>query len=527
MFKDTKSNLLLIDDFYNTLTLSNNEPEKTNYGIVASVKDGVATIYGLSNVAQGTFVDFFNINRLGQIKFISKGIVTSLRTNEVFVLICGNEMDIEQGTVVYSVNEVPHIKINSEILGRAIDSVGNFIDNYKTIQTDNLLLVDIKAPGIMPRESVKEPLLTGITAIDAMIPIGKGQRELIIGDRQTGKTTIALDTILNQQNILFQKDNEMVYCIYVSVGQKKSSVAHFYGSLKKFNALRYTTLVVASSSTSAVLQYLAPFTGCAIGEFFKDQGFHSLIIYDDLTKHAIAHRQMSLLVRIPPSREAYAPDVFYLHSRLLERAAKMSSVFGSGSLTALPIIETQENDVSAYIPTNVISITDGQIFLEKKLFNKGILPAINVGLSVSRVGSNAQLESTKQVAGTLKLTLAQFRALEAFLTAGGIEDLDPISRKSIIRGQILVEVLKQDKLSSMNLELILIFLYAGLNGFFDDYKPREIRRIKDFFIRILASKFYKQDVFYAFEIFKGVNPIHLDTIVSELCAIYNINNNFI
>ncbi len=377
-----------------------------------------------------------------------------------------------EGALAEATDEIISIPAGQDLLGRVIDTLGDAIDGYQDIARQELYLIESKAPGIMPRESVKEPLLTGIKGIDSMIPVGKGQRELIIGDRQTGKTAIAIDTILNQQNILFQQTNEAVYAIYVAIGQKRASVAQLVHKLNTFDALKYTTIVAATSSDSAALQFLAPYSGATQGEYFRDNGLHAVIIYDDLSKQATAYRQVCLVLRRPPSREAYPGDVFYLHSRLLERAAKLSTLYGAGSLTALPIVETLEGDVSAYIPTNVISITDGQIFLEKTLFNRGILPAINVGLSVSRVGSNAQTLTMKQIAGRLKLELAQFREVEAFMSFAS--DLDAVTKGILEKGLRLVEMLKQPRYVPLSVENQLILMYLGLFGYLDQINVNEV-----------------------------------------------------
>ncbi|HEY7644558.1 MAG TPA: F0F1 ATP synthase subunit alpha, partial [Hyphomicrobiales bacterium] len=413
------------------------EAEVSETGQVLSIGDGIARVYGLDNVQAGEMVEFpHNI----------KGMALNLEVDNVGIVVFGEDREIKEGDIVKRTGAIVEVPIGKGLLGRVVDALGNPIDGRGPIEATERRRVDLKAPGILPRRSVHEPMQTGIKAIDALIPIGRGQRELIIGDRQTGKTAVALDTILNQKSINATGDeSQKLYCIYVAVGQKRSTVAQFVKVLEENGALDYSIVIAATASDPAPLQYLAPYTGCAMGEFFRDNGMHSLIVYDDLSKQAVAYRQMSLLLRRPPGREAYPGDVFYVHSRLLERAAKLNSEHGAGSLTALPIIETQANDVSAYIPTNVISITDGQIFLESDLFYQGIRPAVNVGISVSRVGSSAQLKAMKQVAGSLKGELAQYREMAAFAQFGS--DLDATTQRLLARGARLTELLKQPQFS--------------------------------------------------------------------------------
>jgi F-type H+-transporting ATPase subunit alpha len=429
-------------------------------GVVYAVGDGVARAYGLDNVMANELLEFDS----GE-----DGLAFNLEEDNVGIIILGSESGIKEGSIVKRTGRILDAPVGEELVGRVIDPLGNPLDGKGPINAKHRSPVEKIAPGIVKRKSVHEPLQTGIKAIDAMIPIGRGQRELIIGDRATGKTTVAIDTILNQ------RDTD-VYCIYVAIGQKKSTTARIIELLEREGAMKYTTVVVASATDPAPLQYLAPFTGCTIGEYFRDNGKHALIVYDDLSKHAEAYRQLSLLVRRPPGREAYPGDVFYLHSRLLERAAKLNDELGAGSLTALPIIETKAGDVSAYIPTNVISITDGQIYLEPDLFNKGIRPAINVGLSVSRVGGSAQIKAMKQVAGTLRLDLAQFRELEAFMQFAS--DLDKATQDTINRGLRLVELLKQGPYSPIPVEKQIIAIYAGTNGYLDDIPVSSVRKFE-------------------------------------------------
>ncbi|MEO0880968.1 MAG: F0F1 ATP synthase subunit alpha, partial [Pseudomonadota bacterium] len=415
------------------------DAEVTEIGQVLSVGDGIARIYGLDNVQAGEMVEFANG---------VKGMALNLESDNVGVVIFGEDRDIKEGDTVKRTKSIVDVPVGKGLLGRVVDPLGNPIDGKGPIEATERRLVDVKAPGILPRKSVHEPVQTGIKAIDAMIPVGRGQRELVIGDRQTGKTAICVDAILNQKAAnLGDDETKKLYCVYVAVGQKRSTVAQIVKTLEDNGALDYSIVVAATASEPAPLQFLAPFAGCAMGEYFRDNGMHSLIIYDDLSKQAVAYRQMSLLLRRPPGREAYPGDVFYLHSRLLERAAKLNDDNGSGSMTALPIIETQANDVSAYIPTNVISITDGQIFLETDLFYQGIRPAVNVGLSVSRVGSAAQIKAMKQVAGKIKGELAQYRELAAFAQFGS--DLDASTQQILNRGDRLTELMKQPQYSPL------------------------------------------------------------------------------
>jgi len=427
-------------------------------GQVLSVGDGIARVFGLSNVQAGELVDFPGAG--------IKGMALNLEADNVGVVIFGDDKAIREGDTVTRTGQIVDVPVGKGLLGRVVDALGNPIDGKGPVTYTERRLVETKAPGIIPRKSVHEPMQTGIKAIDVLVPVGRGQRELIIGDRQTGKTALIVDTIINQKAINATGDeSKKLYCIYVAVGQKRSTVAQLVRTLEEYGVMEYSIVVAATASDPAPMQYLAPYTGCTMGEFFRDNGMHALIGYDDLSKQAVAYRQMSLLLRRPPGREAYPGDVFYLHSRLLERAAKMSDDKGAGSLTALPIIETQAGDVSAYIPTNVISITDGQIFLETELFFKGIRPAINVGLSVSRVGSAAQLKSMKQVAGKIKLDLAQYREMAAF--AQFSSDLDPSTQKLLARGARLTELLKQPQFSPLSVAEQVISVFAGTRGYLD------------------------------------------------------------
>lgn len=438
--------------------------ELKEVGQVVAVKDGIAVVYGLDDVQSGEMVEF-----AGGLK----GMVLNLETDNVGIVIFGDDRGVKEGDTVKRTREIVQVPAGKELLGRVVDALGNPIDGKGPIGAKEQRLIEVKAPGIIKRKSVHEPVQTGIKAIDALIPIGRGQRELIIGDRQTGKTAIALDTIINQKTINQSKDeSKKLYCVYVCIGQKRSTVAKVVKKLEETGALEYTIVVAATASEPAPLQYLAPYTGVTMGEYFRDNGMHALIVYDDLSKHAVAYRQMSLLLRRPPGREAYPGDVFYLHSRLLERAAKLSDEAGAGSLTALPIIETQAGDVSAYIPTNVISITDGQIFLETDLFYKGVRPAVNVGLSVSRVGSAAQIKAMKQVAGSIKLELAQFREMEAFAQFGS--DLDASTQALLARGSRLTELLKQAQYSPLVVEEQVLVIYAGVKGYLDKIPAKDV-----------------------------------------------------
>jgi F-type H+-transporting ATPase subunit alpha len=448
----------------------NTNVEVYETGTVLSVGDGVARVQGLANVMAGELVSF-----PGDIK----GMALNLESDSVGVVIFGEDQYIKEGDDVKRTKEIVRVGVGNELLGRVVDALGNPIDGKGALNAKNFRPVEVKAPGIVKRSPVNEPLQTGIKAIDAMIPIGRGQRELIIGDRQTGKTAVAIDTIINQKG-------NGVKCIYVAIGQKKSTVALVVEKLRAAGAMDYTTVVSATASDQAPLQYLAAYTGVTIGEYFRDNGQHALIVYDDLTKHAQAYRQMSLLLRRPPGREAYPGDVFYLHSRLLERACKLSKEEGFGSLTALPIIETQAGDVAAYIPTNVISITDGQIFLESDLFYKGIRPAVNVGISVSRVGGAAQIKAMKQIAGTIKLELAQFRELEAFSAFGS--DLDKATQAQLARGQRLVEVLKQDQYSPLSVYEQVVVIFGATNGFLDVIALSDVKRWEREFLEFVKQK---------------------------------------
>ena len=444
------------------------EAEVSEVGQVLSVGDGIARVYGLDNVQAGEMVEF-----PGGVK----GMALNLESDNVGVVIFGDDRDIKEGDTVKRTGDIVDVPVGKGLLGRVVDALGNPIDGKGPIESDTRSLVEVKAPGIIPRKSVHEPVQTGLKALDALVPVGRGQRELIIGDRQTGKTAVALDAFINQKNANAGDDeSKKLYCVYVAVGQKRSSVAQIVKTLEDNGALEYSIVVAATASEPAPLQFLAPYTGCAMGEYFRDNGMHAVIVYDDLSKQAVAYRQMSLLLRRPPGREAYPGDVFYLHSRLLERAAKMNDELGAGSLTALPIIETQASDVSAYIPTNVISITDGQIFLETELFYRGIRPAINVGLSVSRVGSAAQVKAMKQVSGSIKLELAQYREMEAFAQFGS--DLDASTQRLLNRGARLTELLKQDQYSPMAVEDQVISIFAGVNGYLDDLAVGDIGRFE-------------------------------------------------
>ena len=449
--------------------------EVTEVGQVLSVGDGIARIYGLDNVQAGEMVEFSDG---------SKGMALNLESDNVGVVIFGDDKNIKEGDTVKRTGSIVDVPVGKELLGRVVDGLGNPIDGKGAL--DKRLKrnrVEVKAPGIIPRRSVSEPVQTGLKAIDSLIPIGRGQRELIIGDRQTGKTAVAIDTIINQKEINQSGDEKQkLYCIYVAIGQKRSTVAQIVKTLEDAGAMEYTTIVSATASDPAPLQFLAPYAGCTIGEYFRDNGMHALIIYDDLSKQAVAYRQMSLLLRRPPGREAYPGDVFYLHSRLLERAAKLNDENGGGSLTALPIVETQAGDVAAYIPTNVISITDGQIFLETELFNQGIRPAVNVGLSVSRVGSAAQTKAMKKVAGSIKLELAQYREMAAFAQFGS--DLDVSTQRLLNRGSKLTELLKQKQYSPMSVAEQVISVFCGVKGYLDDI---DLKDISEFENKILSK----------------------------------------
>ncbi len=448
------------------------------FGTVISIGDGIARVFGLMKVQAGEMVEFSSG---------VKGMALNLETDNVGIVVLGNDREIQEGDIVKRTGSIVDVPIGEGMLGRVVDALGNPIDGEGPINSSEKQRVELKAPGIIPRKSVHEPMQTGLKSVDSLVPIGRGQRELIIGDRQTGKTAIAIDTIINQKAINEGDDeSRKLYCIYVAVGQKRSTVANIVKTLKDYDAMKYTVVVAATASEAAPLQFLAPYSGCAIGEFFRDNAKHALIIYDDLSKQAVAYRQMSLLLRRPPGREAYPGDVFYLHSRLLERAAKMNENHGAGSLTALPVIETQAGDVSAYIPTNVISITDGQIFLETELFYKGIRPAINVGLSVSRVGSAAQIKAMKQVSGSMKLELAQYREVAAFAQFGS--DLDASTQQLLNRGEKLTEILKQKQYVPMPAEEQVCVLYAGVKGYLDKISTSDIGEFEVEYLKHLRSK---------------------------------------
>jgi F-type H+-transporting ATPase subunit alpha len=454
------------------------DAEVTEVGQVLSVGDGIARVYGLDNVQAGEMVEFPDGTR---------GMALNLETDNVGVVIFGDDRSIKEGDTVKRTGTIVDVPVGKGLLGRVVDPLGNPIDGKGEIDSTERREVEVKAPGIIPRKSVHEPMQTGLKALDSLVPVGRGQRELIIGDRQTGKTAVALDTILNQkENYASGDESKRLYCIYVVIGQKRSTVAQVVKTLEDAGAMEYTIVVSATASDPAPLQFLAPYAGCTMGEYFRDNGMHGLVIYDDLTKQATAYRQMSLLLRRPPGREAYPGDVFYLHSRLLERAAKMNDSEGGGSLTALPIIETQASDVSAYIPTNVISITDGQIFLETDLFYQGIRPAINVGISVSRVGSAAQVKAMKKVAGGIKLDLAQYREMAAFAQFGS--DLDASTQRLLARGERLTELLKQAQYQPMPVEEQVISIYAGVNGYLDKVVVNRIGAFEEQLLTEVRSK---------------------------------------
>ena len=454
------------------------EAEVSEVGTVLRVGDGIARIHGLDKVQAGEMIEFANG---------VQGMALNLEADNVGAVIFGSDNDIKEGDSVKRTQTIVDVPVGKALLGRVVDALGNPIDGKGPIATTERRLVEQKAPGIIPRESVSEPVQSGLKAIDALVPVGRGQRELIIGDRQTGKSAVAIDTFINQrENNQSDDEKKKLYCIYVAVGQKRSTVAQIVKSLEENGAMDYTIVVAATASEPAPLQYLAPYTGAAMGEFFRDNGMHAVIVYDDLSKQAVAYRQMSLLLRRPPGREAYPGDVFYLHSRLLERAAKMNESEGGGSLTALPIIETQAGDVSAYIPTNVISITDGQIFLETDLFYQGIRPAINVGLSVSRVGGAAQTKAMKKVAGSMKLDLAQYREMAAFAQFGS--DLDAATQKLLNRGARLTELLKQRQFSPMPVEEQVVSIYAGTNGYLDTIETNRVTEYEAAMLSYMRSE---------------------------------------
>jgi F-type H+-transporting ATPase subunit alpha len=445
------------------------EADVSDVGQVLSVGDGIARIHGLDNVQAGEMISFPKAG--------VKGMALNLERDNVGAVIFGADAQIAEGDEVRRLGEIVDVPVGKGLLGRVVNPLGEPIDGKGPIQFTERRRVDVKAPGIIPRKSVHEPMQTGLKAIDTLIPVGRGQRELIIGDRQVGKTAVAVDTILNQKSVnVSDNESEKLYCIYVAIGQKRSTVAQIVKTLEERGALEYTIVVAATASEPAPLQFLAPFAGTAMGEYFRDNGMHALIVYDDLSKQAVAYRQMSLLLRRPPGREAYPGDVFYLHSRLLERSAKLNEDNGAGSMTALPLIETQANDVSAYIPTNVISITDGQIFLESDLFYQGIRPAVNVGISVSRVGSSAQIKAMKQVAGTIKGELAQYREMAAFAKFGS--DLDVSTQKLLARGERLTELLKQPQYSPLTVEEQVVSIYAGTRGYLDGIATADVQRFE-------------------------------------------------
>ena len=455
-----------------------NEGEISEVGTVLTVGDGIARVYGLNNVQAGEMVEF-----PGKIK----GMALNLEDDNVGVVIFGSDKSIKEGDIVKRTKSIVEVPSGKGLLGRVVDGLGNPIDGKGPLKDVKFRRAEVKAPGIIPRKSVHEPMQTGIKAIDSLIPIGRGQRELIIGDRQTGKTSVIIDTILNQKEVNKNSDeSKKLYCIYVSIGQKRSTVAQIVKTLEENDALKYSIVVAATASDPAPLQFLAPYTGCAMGEYFRDNGMHAVIFYDDLSKQAVAYRQMSLLLRRPPGREAFPGDVFYIHSRLLERAAKMGDDHGAGSLTSLPVIETQAGDVSAYIPTNVISITDGQIFLETELFFKGIRPAVNVGLSVSRVGSAAQIKAMKQVSGSIKLDLAQFREMEAFSQFAS--DLDQSTKDLLERGRRLTEILKQPQYKPLKVEQQVLIIFAGVKGFLDKISVNDVTKFESFLLEQMQDK---------------------------------------
>ncbi|MFK8252854.1 F0F1 ATP synthase subunit alpha [Ancylobacter terrae] len=483
------------------------EAEVSEVGQILSVGDGIARVYGLDNVQAGEMVEFESGVR---------GMALNLELDNVGVVIFGSDREIKEGQTVKRTGAIVDVPVGKGLLGRVVDALGNPIDGKGPIESTERRRVDVKAPGIIPRKSVHEPMQTGLKAIDALIPIGRGQRELIIGDRQTGKTAVALDSILNQKplNAGDAPESQKLYCVYVAVGQKRSTVAQFVKVLEEQGAMDYSIVVAATASDAAPMQFLAPFAGTAMGEFFRDNGMHALIIHDDLSKQAVAYRQMSLLLRRPPGREAYPGDVFYLHSRLLERAAKLNDENGAGSLTALPVIETQANDVSAYIPTNVISITDGQIFLESDLFYQGIRPAVNVGLSVSRVGSSAQIKAMKQVAGKIKGELAQYRELAAFAQFGS--DLDASTQKLLNRGARLTELLKQSQFAPLKVEEQVAVIYAGTNGYLDSLPVSKVGAFEQGLLLFLRTN--HQDILDAIRTSKELSKETTEKLVKALNA---------
>lgn len=505
-----------IEEFSNILqkTIENyhSAAELQEVGEVVKIGDGIAKVYGLDNIQAGELVEFDSG---------VKGMALNLETDNVGIVVFGDTQKIKEGSNVKRTGKIVEVPAGKGLLGRVIDALGNPIDGKGPLTDVEYRRVEVKAPGIIARQSVSEPMQTGIKAIDSLIPIGRGQRELIIGDRQTGKTAIAIDAIINQAPAHELGDEKKkLYCIYVAIGQKRSTVAQIVKTLEDAGAMKYSIVVSATASEAAALQFFAPYTGCTAGEFFRDNGMHALVVYDDLSKHAVAYREMSLLLRRPPGREAYPGDVFYVHSRLLERAAKMSDAMGGGSLTALPIIETQAGDVSAYIPTNVISITDGQIFLETELFYKGIKPAVNVGLSVSRVGSAAQTKAMKQVAGTIKLDLAQFRELEAFAQFGS--DLDATTQKLLDKGRKLTELLKQNQYSPMNFEEQVVSIYTGVKGYLDKVPAKDVTRFETEFLRRIKAK--HADILSSIRAEQKISDAveaKLKEVIVEFIAIFN------
>ncbi len=494
-FNEDKNNF-----FFNSVSTETN---LTQYGILQSIEGGVATALGLEDVCSGEVIFFQNG---------LTGMALNLETDVTGIIIFGADSDAKEGDIVTRSGAIVEIPVGLGLLGRTIDTLGNFIDGLSVASSNKYVYspVEVKAPGVMARQSVHEPIHTGILAVDSMVPIGRGQRELIIGDRQTGKTAIGIDAIINQRDLNSDSDwSDQLYCIYVSIGQKRSSLLELVARLAEEKALAYSVIVAATASESASLQFLAPYSGCAVGEWFRDNSGHALIIYDDLSKQAVAYRQMSLLMRRSPGREAYPGDVFYLHSRLLERAAKLSDNLGAGSLTALPVVETQAGDVSAYIPTNVISITDGQIFLDSELFRKGVRPSINVGLSVSRVGSQAQVPAMEEVAGSLKLELAQFREIEAFSTFGS--ELDETTQFILNRGYRLVELLKQNQYEPLPINIQIILVIIGLSGKLDKF---ELKQIGDFKKKLLNFSLENSKLF-EFDLMDSVPDVLLENIYAK------------
>jgi F-type H+/Na+-transporting ATPase subunit alpha len=486
--------------------------EEKEVGQVISMRDGIARVYGLDYIQAGELVEFSSG---------VKGMALNLETDNVGVVVFGEDKEVREGDIVKRAKQIVQVPVGKGLLGRVVDALGNPIDGKGALENVTYKQIEVKAPGIISRKSVHEPVQTGIKAIDILIPIGRGQRELIIGDRQTGKTTIVVDAIINQKGInSLEDESKRLYCIYVAIGQKRSTVAQVVQKLEETGAMEYTTVVAATASDPAAMQFIAPYSGCAMGEYYRDNAMHALIAYDDLSKHAVAYRQMSLLLRRPPGREAYPGDVFYLHSRLLERAAKMSDNEGCGSLTALPIIETQAGDVSAYVPTNVISITDGQIFLEAELFYKGVRPALNVGLSVSRVGSAAQTKAMKQVAGSIKLELAQYREMEAFAQFGS--DLDVATKRQLERGRKLTELLKQPQFKPCPVEEQVAVIYAAIHGYLDEV---EVDRVKSYEEKILSYlKAEHGDILKAIREEQKISP-QLEVRMKQVYSLFT--NNFL